>query len=290
MSEASFHVFRPSEGAVIDLESLKAIASASDRMLGSYLEGCWPGAPNLILEGLDIDGGWSSGGPIGARRPDSQSMGVRVSPGVAIVTSRDGGRHLLRVHEELRAAWPTRAGSGVRGVLVLVPEVAPARLDSGLVAARQTVSGQLGFVEPRLADRPHYVPIARAVGNGQDWATDIRRVWQPEHEGIQLLLKRFERLEQNVWRAEPQGAVWDRQVIGRNWMRYQTVAAAALQSCRTVLMTRATTTRDRVRLLVGLREQLNMSVEEVATQLLQLIGPREGAGPYGEVLPVGKES
>jgi hypothetical protein len=50
-------------------------------------------------------------------------------------------------------------------------------------------------------------------------------------------------------------------------------------------MSRPSTTLDRVRLLKGLREQLNMSVDEVATQLLQLIGSREGAGPYAAVIP-----
>jgi hypothetical protein len=213
------------------------------------------------------------------------STGVRVSPGTAIVESKDGRKFLLQIKEEMRAQWPTRAGSAVRGVLVMVPDIRPSQLKGGLVVARESVSAQLGFVEPRLANRAHYLPLAAAVGNGQDWATDIQRVWQPEHEAIQLLLKRFERLEQNVWRAEPQGGVWDRQVIGRNWTRYQTVAAAALQAARSVLMTRTTTTRDRVRLLRGLRQQLEMSVDEVSTQLLQIIGSREGAGPYVEVIP-----
>ncbi|MDG1483429.1 MAG: hypothetical protein P8R54_27810 [Myxococcota bacterium] len=289
MTSPSFHIFRPSEGAVLDLDSLKAIAASSDRLLTAYLDARWPGISGMVLHGLEMEGDWASGGPPGTRRPDSQSTGVRISPGSAIVTSRDGRKFMLRVDEELRVRWPTRAGSAVRGVLVLLPEVAPARIKGGLVVARETVRAQLGFVEPRLADRPYYLPIAAAVGNGQDWATDIRRIWQPEHEAIGLLLKRFERLEQGVWRAEPQGAVWDRQVIGRNWTRYQTVAAASLQSARSVLMSRPSTTLDRVRLLRGLREQLSMSVDEVATQLLQLIGSREGAGPYAAVIPPARE-
>jgi hypothetical protein len=285
MSSTSFNIFKPSEGAVLDLGSLQAIASTSDRLLSAYLEAKWPGIPSLVLDGFEIDGDWASGGPPGTRRPDSMSTGVRVSPGTAIVESKDGRKFLLQIKEEMRAQWPTRAGSAVRGVLVMVPDIRPSQLKGGLVVARESVSAQLGFVEPRLANRAHYLPLAAAVGNGQDWATDIQRIWQPEHEAIQLLLKRFERLEQNVWRAEPQGGVWDRQVIGRNWTRYQTVAAAALQAARSVLMTRTTTTRDRVRLLRGLRQQLEMSVDEVSTQLLQIIGSREGAGPYVEVIP-----
>ena len=290
MTSTSFDIFRPSEGAVLDLSSLQAIASTSDRLLSAYLDARWPGLSGLILDGLEIDGDWASGGPPGTRRPDSMSTGVRISPGTAIVESRDGRKFLLQIPEEMRVSWPTRAGSAVRGVLVLVPDIRAAQIKGGLVVARESVRAQLGFVEPRLANRPYYLPLAAAVGNGQDWATDLRRVWQPEHEAIQLLLKRFERLEQSVWRAEPQGAVWERQVIGRNWFRYQTVAAAALQSARSVMMTRATTTRDRVRLLKGLREQLSMSVDEVATQLLQLIGSREGAGPYAEVIPPARDA
>ncbi|MFT4976219.1 MAG: hypothetical protein ACI8S6_002115 [Myxococcota bacterium] len=285
MSSASFDIFRPSEGAVLDLDSLQAIASTSDRLLSAYLDARWPGIPSLVLDGLEIDGDWASGGPPGTRRPDSMSTGVRITPGSAIVESKDGRKFLLQVKEEMRVSWPTRSGSAVRGVLVMVPDIRPAQIKGGLIVARESVSAQLGFVEPRLANRAHYLPLAAAVGNGQDWATDIQRVWQPEHEAIQLLLKRFERLEQNVWRAEPQGGVWDRQVIGRNWTRYQTVAAASLQAARSVMMTRASTTRDRVRLLRGLRQQLEMSVDEVATQLLQLIGSREGAGPYADVIP-----
>lgn len=285
MSSATFDIFRPSEGAVLDLDSLQAIAATSDRLLRAYLDARWPGIPSLVLDGLEIDGDWAAGGPPGTRRPDSMSTGVRVSPGSAIVESKDGRKFLLQVKEEMRVPWPTRSGSAVRGVLVMVPDIRPAQIKGGLIVARESVSAQLGFVEPRLANRAHYLPLAAAVGNGQDWATDLQRIWQPEHEAIQLLLKRFERLEQNVWRAEPQGGVWDRQVIGRNWTRYQTVAAASLQAARSVIMTRATTTRDRVRLLRGLRQQLEMSVDEVATQLLQLIGSREGAGPYADVIP-----
>ncbi len=290
MTSPSFHVFRPREGAVLDLDSLQAIAATSDRLLSAYLDDRWPGISGLVLDGLEMAGDWASGGPPGTRRPDSQSTGVRISPGVAIVTSRDGRKFLLRVRDEMRVQWPTRAGAAVRGVLVLVPDIRTAQIKGGMVVARESVHAQLGFVEPRLANRPYYLPLGAAVGNGQDWATDIQRIWQPEHEAVQLLLKRFERLEQSVWRAEPQGAVWDRQVIGRNWFRYQTVAAASLQSARSVLMTRASTTQDRVRLLKGLREQLNMSVDEVATQLLQLIGSREGAGPYAAVIPPARES
>ena len=84
----------------------------------------------------------------------------------------------------------------------------------------------------------------------------ITLIMQPEHPVIGLMIKRFERLERTVWQAEPEGGVWDREVIGKNWFRYQTVGASALQSTRAMLMTYPSTTQDRVRLLKTLHEQL----------------------------------
>src|SRR5687768_7663455 len=128
MNPAAFHVFRPAEGAVLDLDSLRAIADTSDRLLSAYIDSRWPGITGLALDGLEMDGHWASGGPPGSRRPDSQSTGVRVSPGSAIVTGRDNRKYMLHVAEELRVTWPTRAGSAVRGVLVLVPDIQPAQI------------------------------------------------------------------------------------------------------------------------------------------------------------------
>ena len=54
---------------------------------------------------------------------------------------------------------------------------------------------------------------------------------------------------------------------------------------RSLLMTYPTTTMDRVNLLKTLRTQLESSVEQAANELLQLIGSRDGAGPYVKVLP-----
>ena len=40
----------------------------------------------------------------------------------------------------------------------------------------------------QLKDRPFYLPIAVATGNGQDWATDFSRMMQPEHPVIRLMI------------------------------------------------------------------------------------------------------
>lgn len=278
-------VFRPVEGAIVDLESLRAVAEAPDRLLSAWLEVTWPGASAVVLSGLELQGELSSAGPPGTVRPPGRSEEAVLSPGLALLTGRDGRRLLLRLSEPLRARWPTAAGPAVDGALVLAADVKPGRLGAGTGAsvARESVGAVLGFVKPEAADQPFLLPIATAIGNGRDWATDLRRVWQPDHEALRATLKRFEALERTVWRAEPEGSVWDRQVLGRNWVRYQTVAASALQAARLVLISRATTTLDRVRLLDGLFEQLHGSVERAATELLQIIGPPEGAGPYRAV-------
>lgn len=276
-------VFRPVEGAALDLASLESVADAHDRMLGAWMEYAAPGASGLVLEGLELEGDWSAVGPPGTTRPDSKSEGATVSAGRAILTGRDGRRFLITVDEPLFTRWPTEAGSAVQGVLVLVPQVQQESLQGMLSVARQRVSVVMGFVKPAMAAEKYLLPVASSLGNGRDWATDLSRVWQPEHPAVQSLLKRFESLERLVWRAEPEGSVWERQVLGRNWVRYQTMAAASLQAARMTLQARGSTTLDRVRLLNGLFEQLNISVERAATELLQLIGAEEGAGPYAQV-------
>lgn len=286
MNEAET-VFRPVEGALLDLESLQAVADAPDRLLSAWLDLLWPGAAGLVLSGLEIEGEAASSGPPGTVRPEGKSEEVVVSPGTAVLTSREGRQLLLRVDAPLRARWPTTAGPAVQGVLVLSSKVEPGSLGAGpgggVSVARERVLPVIGFVKPEQAESPHLLPLAASIGNGRDWATDQRRVLQPEHPAIRTLLKRFETLERTVWRAEPEGSVWDRQVLGRNWVRYQTVAASALQAARIALLSRSTTTLDRVRLLDGLFEQLHMSVERAATELLQVIGSAEGAGPYRAV-------
>jgi hypothetical protein len=212
-------------------------------------------------------------------------MGLRISPGKAIVTDKEGQRFVVSIPEEVRIPWPTKAGPAVHAALVMVLERTSCVTGSGMLVAREEITAKFGFVDIQLKDRPYYLPIAVATGNGQDWATDHSRIMQPEHPVIGLMIKRFEKLERTVWQAEPEGGVWDREVLGKNWFRYQTVGAAALQATRAMLMTYPSTTQDRVRLLKTLREQLQNSVEQASTELLQLIGSRDGAGPYVSVLP-----
>ena len=283
--QPSFNVFNPTDGAVLDAQSLSAIAAIPQDILGATLDMMSPNTNNIVLNGLEVVGDLAAGGPPGARRPDARSVNVRLSPGSAIVSDIRGRKFLIRIEEETRVPWPSRKGSKVFAALVLMAETHNPQTELGLTVAREIVSPKFGFVDVRLLNREHYLPLAVAVGNSQDWATDYSRIYEPEHEIIGLLLKRFEKLERTVWQAEPEGGVWDREVLGKNWFRYQTVGAAALQAARAMLMSYPTTTMDRVRLLKTLRDQLHSSVEQASTELLQLIGSRDAAGPYIDVLP-----
>ncbi len=281
MSSSFEVVFHPVDGAILDLESLRAIAGADRTVLAGALK--FLAMDGIILEGFELDGEWAPTGPPGTRRPEPRSPEAVLSPGIALVRAQDGRPFLVQTTEPTRVEWPTSAGPAVRGVLVLTVRPEASRSEGGLVPARQELRCEFGFVRPEQAEAPHLLPIAMPVGNGLDWITDIARVFQPEHPAIEILLKQLATLDQLVWEAQPEGSVWDRSVIGKNWARYQTVAVTAVQSARMILRTTPLTTRDRVRLLTALFEQLNQSVRQAANALLQGIGKPENAGPYAAV-------
>ncbi len=274
-------LFHPVEGAVLDLESLHALAGMGSRVWDISLRRAGHGA--LILHGLELEGEWAPSGPPATVRPEARAPEAVLSPGLALVRTEDGRALPIELPSPTRVAWPTAAGPAVRGVLVLLARPLPAGAPGGLKVARQQVSVEIGFVRPEQAELPWLLPLAIPVGNGRDWMLDLARVIEPEHPAIELLQKRLDQLDQAIWKAEPEGSVWDRQVLGRNWVRYQTVAASALQSARMILRTQALTTRERVRLLGALFDQLNGSVQRAANELLQGIGRPEAAGPYAEV-------
>lgn len=288
-------LFRPREDAPLDLESLLAVAETPERLLSGWLAQRWPGADGLVLSGLELQG--LSGpkleseprfsGPPGCVRPEARSTEAVLSPGSALLTTRDGRRALLRVDAPIRVPWPTAAGPAAHQVLVLSTRLEPGRLSDepggALRTARAALVPVLGFVSHDQAHQSHLLPLASATGNMLDWATDLQRVWQPDHPSLRVLARRLELLERTIWRSEPEGTAWDRQALGRSWPRYQTTASAALQAARLDLRSRVTTTLDRVRLLDGLYERLHMTVERAASGLLQIVGPPESAGPYRAV-------
>lgn len=281
------NLFRPVEGALLDLDSLQAIADAPDRMLSAWLDLSWPGASGLVLSGMEIEGEAASKGPPGTVRLDNNAEGIVVGPGTAVLTTTHGRRVQVRLDAPVQARWPTSRGIREPAVLVLKTEVEAVRLSDGpsggLMAARERVTPVIGFVRPDQGHVAHVLPLAASTGNGIDWITDIRRVWQPDHANVRALLKRLDLLDALVWDAKQKGGAFDRQIQGRNWVQIQTIAATALQAARMALLTRVMSTNDRVRLLDGLFEQLNGTVDAAAAELLSLIGPTEGTDPYSAV-------
>lgn len=284
MAEYTVRSFSPRDGAVLELESLSTIADIPQRLLAASLTTRWPNAPGLVLSGFELSGPLAAAGPPGTVTPDAEVGHAVLSPGTAVLRGRDGKLHLFRARRPVRCDWPDAGGPRVQGALVAFTEASQGAVRGGLSVAFEEVEVQLGFVRPDMASEPHLLPLAVALGNGRDWATDLATIYQPDHRVIRALLERFDQFDQSVWQAEPEGSVWDRQVLGRSWVRYQTVAASALQAARMVLSMRETTTLERVRVLQTLRTQLESSVEQVATELLQIIGSPEEAGPYAAVL------
>lgn len=283
MKDLTRDVFRPREGAVLDLTSLQVLASSQRESLEAWLSARSPGATGLILHGLHVEGDPAPVGPPGTVRPDGLAGGAVITPGKAVITARDGHAYLIAATEPLVVPWPDKSGPKVRGDLVLYATHLDEVGERGVAVARDRLTVRVGFVKPELANQPHLLPIARAMGNGLDWSTDLSRIIHPEHASIRQLMQRFEKLEQSVWQAEPEGSVWDRQVLGRSWVRYQTVAASAIQASTMQLATQGMTTLERVRLLTALKYQLDRSVERTAIELLQIIGPIESSGPYRRV-------
>lgn len=292
MTRSDAH-FWPADGAILDQQSLAAIADSPSRLIDAFLRVTVPGESGLILEGLDLVGALQpigppaasqSAGPPGTRRPESEAPAVTVTPGVAILRDAAGNRHVVEVPKAVETRWPDATRSAVQGALVMRLDAAPGTTVGGLTSAHRVLRPRIGFAAiERLADA-EFLPIAVSVGNGRDWATDYARIYQPESEVIVALVRRIDEMEKFVWRAQPEGSVWDRGILGRNWVQYQTVAASALQAVRINLESRAMTTLDRVRLLRALRRQLGGSVERVANEMLQIIGPAEAAGPYRDAL------
>lgn len=285
MTQRAFH---PRDGALLDLEALQALAEVPHHLLDALLTVHAPGASGLILEGLELSGDWTASGPPGSVRPDGAAPGFYVSPGSAIVTDATGVRRLVRLTERSLVPWPTAAGVAVRGVLSIGVQVNLASGPGGLSVAREEVEPALRVERLEVFDRPDRLPLAVATGNGLDWATDLRRILPPEHPVLQKLVRDIEGIERAVWEAEPEGAVWEKSVIGRSWVRYQTIASAALQAGRMVLDTQAMSTLGRVRTLASLRRKLEETVPSAANRVVQLCGPSDLPGPWRRVLPTGK--
>ena len=62
--DASFAVFAPKDGAILDQVSLQAIADVPNLLLGALMDGFVPTEDNIILHGLDRLDVYSKGPPL----------------------------------------------------------------------------------------------------------------------------------------------------------------------------------------------------------------------------------
>ncbi len=280
--------FSPREGALLDLESLKAIAAGPGDLVAAWLAAMAPDSASMILDGMEPVGELSQVGPPGTRRmPDVGAGSWTITKGTALITDESGRRHVLRLSEDAPVRWPTQDGPPRRGVLALVPKMEAVAGSSGLAVAREELGFRIGFIKMEMltgqAKLPaHVLPLAMSVGNARDWSTDIRRVWQPTHPAVRALVERLTGLEDGIWTTpKPKAATWDTAVIGDSWVRYQTMGVAAIQAARFHLETHALSTFERVRLLSALRRQLKRAnLLPAVESLSQLAEPSETADPY----------
>jgi len=279
-------IFSPREGAILDLQSLRASALSPSELVGAWLSALIPNESGLVLDGLELVGELSQVGPPGTRRmPDAGAGGWTLGKGTALVTDEAGRKHVLRVNEDTPVRWPTQDGPPRRGLLALVPRAEAVAGAGGMAVAREELGFRLGFIKienfnTRLP--AHVLPLALSVGNGRDWATDLRRLWQPTHPAIRALVERLTALEDGVWSTpKPKAASWDTAVLGDSWVRYQTSGVAAIQAARLQFESRAMVTAERVRLLAALRRQLRRANLMPGVEMLaQLSEPSEAGDPY----------
>ncbi|MFT4979096.1 MAG: hypothetical protein ACI8S6_005006 [Myxococcota bacterium] len=288
-SDELFSSFYAADGAIVDLAGLDAIAAAPDQAVFTALSAISPTDNNLVLDRMTVagrtlswngelpDGDGTRKVPIYARGLMQLAADVMVSEGLAVVADRLGRRHVVRFTE------PTPAENApLSEPCALVLSVETVRDD---LAAREKVIPHVRFVPIAEARAPHHLVLAMTVRTGI-WASDVQRLVPPDHPIIEGILDLLTHLEHVVWTEDRHGWPWDRRQQGREWSRYQTTATLALQATRTALMTHASTTIDRVRLLRNLHFQLRRSIEKAEQAMFEWMGVTEAPDPYRAVAPI----
>ena len=100
-----FNVFRPTDGAILDHESLQAIADTPSQLLSAYLDSLTPNTPNLVLYGLEMIGEMSAGGPPGSI-VNRGSCWCSVYTGAAILS--DSAGKSCFTSKKISLPWPTQ--------------------------------------------------------------------------------------------------------------------------------------------------------------------------------------
>ncbi|MDP2313220.1 MAG: hypothetical protein Q8P41_09970 [Pseudomonadota bacterium] len=297
-------VFRPDEGAILDLESLQSIDSpvmAAWTVLGALHLGHDPHARHgTVIRGLRLQGMLAQKGPPGSvilddagvdaavARKDPARTGAagRAEPerrltfekGEAVLEFHGAPVHVIVPHSVEVTVGPTD-GAVVMQLTEHKPSPGGPRAHGGALYAWRDLD--VSFVSVPVGDDP--LPpgllLARRIRR-QHWETDLSALWQPEDKANQALVTDLLRVDDLVWQAVPQGLVWDDGTLGTDWIRYQAAASAALQTAVLTLQTRATSTAERVRLLLALGKRLDTTVPDAAKEVQDLLGPSAAMGPY----------
>jgi hypothetical protein len=265
-------VFNPKNGRVIDLPSLEAIADTANRVLYTHLQSRYPLSERLVVHGIELQGKYMSKGPPGIVRAKMKDL--RISAGMAIFLDREGHRRTLVLDEEVRLLEHIEDNRDQ--VLVLSLEIDEALGIDGDALAYESCSERFSFVSREDAKKRHYIPIAKGLG-GDFWFTDTQRVWQPDHEGIQLLNSYFDQLEDLIWDSDRHGMPANQQMLGMDWKLYQAKASSAVTAARCTLAGRSSTSEERIRTLRNLYWQLQRSVEDASLTLMTMLGKEESA-------------
>ena len=274
--------FDPRNGAAVDLEGLVAVAQSSNRVLFTYLHSRFPQLDQIILYGLNIQGKNMSKGPPGIIRANGNDL--RISAGAAIIRDAQQNFHVVNIEEEIRLLEGVDEAQDK--MLVLSLEKDEEESIDVEPRAYATFYEKFQFLSVDEAKSTACIPLAK--GFGQDyWFTDLARVWQPDHAGIQQLHSYFDKLENVVWDADRHGdAFLKYQLLGADWKLYQAKASGAITAARFILSGRSSNTQERIRTLRNLYWQLLLSVSDAAHMLGTLLGKEESniIGSYGEVI------
>ena len=274
-------IFVPKNGAVVDMEGLKAVADTGNRLLTAYLESKWPGSSNLILIGLEPDGKRpKKNGPPGVMQFSPSKF--TISPGSAILATEEGKFCVVQFDEPEVVALeePTKAPKLRTIVLSLLSK--SAKGDAAEELAHEKVFPIIKLINKEDVDPKTMLPIANELAP-KIWSTDVRRLLQPEHVLINGICSHLDDLEEIIWTSDRHGLPWKNQRMGREWKSYQTKASVAVTAARMVLCGRPSTTGDRARCLTNLHWQLQRSVEDAAKGLEKWMGVAEAADAYSSV-------
>ncbi len=272
--------FVPKNGAVIDAESMNAVADIPGSILKSYLHLRWgEGIKGCIVEGVE---------PNGKRPKNSGPPGVMqfslsnfvLSEGVAVVPV-DGKPVVVRFVQPQVLQLEEPEKSQHKRALVLTHTVSVGK-SAGSVLAHTNVLPMVTVVNQDTVDADNMTVIANELAPNI-WSTDVVRMVGLNHPMSQTIMTLLNKLEDVTWESDRHGQPWQVQRLGREWKTYQSKASVAITGARMALSMKPTVTAERVRILTNLHWQLQRSVEQAAQTLANWVGVLEAADQYAPV-------